>query len=335
MTSIDNIDLPRCEVASENPSRLQFARSLKDGYMRIAGRLASLRMGRRPRPQKDRFGILVYHRVSPNVPGLAAPYYNVPPEIFRQQLSGLQQLGFTFLALRDVLQRRARRESLPPLTVVVTFDDGFRSVVQQAFPALQELGIPATVFVSTAYVGQSEPFPFDAWGQAYTGIAPADSYLPMGFEECAKLMSSQLVEIGAHTHSHADFRGRPAVFRRDMEACLATLSEKLNVTCPTFAFPYGCPRLGHAGDDLVEEVRRLGLPTALTTVARCADVTDSPLRWGRFNAYDWDTADTLAAKLTGNYSWAPEIAERVSHLWQIRPRLRRRPLSCTEAHAHV
>jgi hypothetical protein len=99
------------------------------------------------------------------------------------------------------------------------------------------------------------------------------------------------------------------------------LRDDFGVERPSFAFPYGCPRLGHAGEDLVDEVRKLELPTALTTVAQCVQLADSPHHWGRFNAYDWDTSQTLAAKLSGYYSWAPQLVEQAAEVWRRRPRV--------------
>ena len=155
--SLENeIDLSACDVAHEDPARPGMKRRLKHAGMRCAGRLAAWQMGRPIATASNEFGILVYHRVSPEVEGLPAPYYNVPPDSFSDQLMGLQQLGFKFLALRDVLQRQERGEALPSRTVVVTFDDGYHSVYEHAFPVLQSLGIPATVFVCTAYLGADD-----------------------------------------------------------------------------------------------------------------------------------------------------------------------------------
>ena len=157
----------------------------------------------------------------------------------------------------------------------------------------------------------------------------------MSFDECATSLRTGSIEIGAHTHAHADYRGRPGIFRRDMLKCLERLRSELGIADPTFAFPYGCPRLGHAGADLVEVVRQLGIPTALTTAARCVTLSDSPHQWARFNAYDWDTAETLAAKLTGYYSWMPHAAERLADAWRWRPRTWRRSRFDREVRVNV
>ena len=53
--------------------------------------------------------------------------------------------------------------------------------------------------------------------------------------------------------------------------------------------------------------RRAGVACALTTEAACVAPGADPFGWGRFNAYDWDTAGTLAAKLEGWYGWRRDV----------------------------
>ena len=52
--------------------------------------------------------------------------------------------------------------------------------------------------------------PFDCWGIEYAGQAPADSYRPLTTEQCRMLRDSGVFELGAHTDTHQDFRGRGA-----------------------------------------------------------------------------------------------------------------------------
>ena len=69
--------------------------------------------------------------------------------------------------------------------------------------------------------------------------------------------------------------------------------------------------MGFTDFSLIEIVRSLGVRCSLTTEATCAQLSDSPYYWGRFNVYEWDTADTLAAKALGFYSWVP-LFERMT-----------------------
>jgi peptidoglycan/xylan/chitin deacetylase (PgdA/CDA1 family) len=48
----------------------------------------------------------------------------------------------------------AGRDVLPPRSVLVTFDDGYRNNLTRAAPILQELGVPALFHISTGYIGR-------------------------------------------------------------------------------------------------------------------------------------------------------------------------------------
>jgi peptidoglycan/xylan/chitin deacetylase (PgdA/CDA1 family) len=285
--------------------------------MRAAGRLAvGLRavFGSRAR---DRVGILTYHRITSRVPGFAAPLHNVEPDRFADQLNGLLKKNFQFVSLSRVLAAAAQGEALPPRTVVVTFDDGFASVYTQAWPVLQRLGIPATVFVNTAYLDSDDPFPFDSWGVAYQGLVAAETYRPLRTAECHKMLESGLIEIGAHTHTHEDFRGRPNSFHNDLAQSMEIVRERFNLEDVTFAFPYGGVHTGFAGDELADMARAVGVKCGLTTMAELVDLSVSPFKWGRFNVFTWDTSATLSAKLAGWYSWAPRARRAVGRMLRV------------------
>lgn len=256
----------------------------------------------------NRVGILIYHRVADRADGFPEPSINVTPEQFRRQLSGLLDRGFQFLPLRDLLSGGP----LPPKSVVVTFDDGFMNVFTEAWPILRDLGIPATVFLATAYLDSNDPFPFDRWGRSHQEAVPAASYRPLTTEQCREMAADGLIELGAHTHTHRDFRGNPTLFREDMAACLDLLRDRFGLPNATFAFPFGRRHLGYSSDELLAAVRTTGVLCALTTECELVDPKADPFGWGRFNAYEWDTAATLAAKLGGWYSWAPRLQGRLA-----------------------
>ena len=261
-----------------------------------------------------RLGILMYHRVSPRIAKLPAPLYNIQPRSFAAQLEGLARRGFQFTSLQTALAAASRQECLPAKTVVLTFDDGFASVYTHAWPVLKRMGIPATVFVSTAYLDSDEPFPFDAWGTAHKDQAPSDSYRPLSTDECREMMDSGLVEIGAHTHTHQDFHGRPESFRKDLLQSVQIVSERFGLDEVPFAFPYGSEYSGFASADLRSAADSAGVQCGLTTTAELVNLFDSPFRWGRFNVFSWDTSATLAAKLGGWYSWAPKTRQSLARL---------------------
>lgn len=257
-------------------------------------------------------GILLYHRVAPRQPDVPFPTMNVTPARFRAQITGLLRRGFQFQSLRKVLEAHQQGQPLPPRSAVLTFDDGFESVWTGAWPVLRELQVPATVFVSTAYLNRSEPFPFDPWGMAYHRQVKPESYRPLTMSQCQEMLDSGLVDLGPHTHTHRDFRGQPELFEQDLQLSIVYLESHFGITEQMFAFPFGRRKAGFSGEPLVEAARRAGVVCSLTTEAEPVDLKTDPFHWGRFNVYEWDNGATLAARLRGWYSWAPRLQNYLS-----------------------
>lgn len=314
--------------AAEKPrNRVAFENLAMRGVGRVA---AGLRTTLGDRSQNS-FGILMYHRVADHVRGLPAPLHNVTPVRFRRQISGLIKRGYNFWPLRKALEYHDNGDTIPVKTVLVTFDDGFQTVFSRAFPVLQEFKVPATVFVNTAYLDSERPFPFDAWGVPYCAQAPAESYQPLTEKQCHEMIASGLIEIGAHTHTHEDFRGRPNEFRQDLQVSVDIVRETFKLDEVTFAFPYGGRHTGFSSDELGTAARQTGVLCGLTTESAVVHHGTDPFRWGRFNAFPWDTGATLHAKLSGWYSWAPKLRQSLAKSLRRSPRQQESKLVPDEA----
>lgn len=101
--------------------------------------------------------ILMYHRVAtpPVDPwGLA-----VHPDRFEQQLAVLRRLRRP-LPMSEFIER-LERGTLPPDAVAVTFDDGYVDNLTEARPRLAAAGVPATLFLTTGFVGQHHEYWWD------------------------------------------------------------------------------------------------------------------------------------------------------------------------------
>jgi peptidoglycan/xylan/chitin deacetylase (PgdA/CDA1 family) len=253
--------------------------------------------------ERQAVGILMYHRVAKPVAGHPPPTYNVTPPKFEAQLRGLLDRGWQAWSLRQVLACHARELPIPRKTFVVTFDDGYANVLINAYPVLTKLHVPATVFLATAYLDSGDPLPFDDWPAAGRPGVPREAWRPLTTEECRRLAANGLVELGAHTHTHADFRSRPEALLADLRENLRVLGERFGIESPTFAFPYGTTAAGFAGGELARAAREAGVVCALTTDGNLVRPGDDPFGWPRLEAEDADTAATLAGKL-GGWRWA-------------------------------
>ena len=259
------------------------------------------------------FGILMYHRIANPPLGRPKPTWNVPPALFEQQLRGLLARGWQAWPLRQVLACNERELPIPRKTFVVTFDDGYANNLIHAAPILTRLQVPATVFLATAYLDSQRPFPSDDWSAAGLPGVPSDTWRPLTTEECRRLSASGLIELGAHTHTHADFRGRADALADDLRQNLAILEARFGVQQPMFALPFGTKTDGFADHELVQAARAAGTTCCLTTEADLVRRGDQPFDWGRFAAEDHDTAGTLAAKLGGWHTALRKLGDVAIH----------------------
>ena len=88
------------------------------------------------------FPVLTFHAIDDR-----RSVISFPPRVFEHGLALLQDRGYRTLSLVELADCIRRGASLPKRSFVITFDDGYRSVYQQAFPVLQKYGMTATVFL--------------------------------------------------------------------------------------------------------------------------------------------------------------------------------------------
>ena len=281
-------------------SRLkQTARDAKAGAAALAaGTLAAARGVR----EEQAVGIINYHRVTPHPTPL-----NVPPDQFERQIRGLVDDGWQGLTVSDLVDAHAAGRIVPRKTFALTFDDAFASVHRSAWPILQELGVPATVYLATRYTDTDRPFPFDPWTRK--GLTEADGGDPMAWRsisvpECEDLLADGW-ELGVHTATHRDFGTLDDAFADDLGESLDWLTSHFGLIEPTFSYPYGL--VTPAMDRIV---RASGCRAALTTESRLVRPSDDPFSWGRFGAGPRETPTMLIGKLSGWFEAARGVWRR-------------------------
>lgn len=158
-----------------------------------------------------------------------------PPALFERLIAVLHG-GYQVLQLEDAAARLRSGTALPQRAVAITFDDGYRSVYDVAFPILRHHGMPATVFLA---VGDPEE---PGWPKPSDPAARLPSMMGRAMLSWGEIAAMQQggIRFGAHTLTHPDLTTLPPErIEREMATCKAILEEALGVPAVSFAYPFG------------------------------------------------------------------------------------------------
>jgi len=225
--------------------------------------------------------VLCYHAVSESFP---APL-SVTPTALEEQLALLAGRGYRGVTFGEVASGGASGK-----VVSVTFDDAYRSVLERAKPVLDALGMPATVFAPTAFVGRPGPMSWPGIDQWVGG--PHEGELEcMSWEELGALREAGW-EVGSHTRTHPHLTGLTDThLEEELAGSRAEVERGMGSPCATIAYPYG---------DWDERVARAagaaGYSGACTLPARLHEA--APLSWPRVGVYHVDDARRFRLKVS-------------------------------------
>jgi peptidoglycan/xylan/chitin deacetylase (PgdA/CDA1 family) len=167
--------------------------------------------------------ILTYHRFSDRCNSPLC----IPTRVFDQQMKYLKEHGYRVLTPEELIAFLEYRQGLPKKSVLITMDDGYRSVYTIAYPILKKYGFTATVFVYTSFVGAS--------GMAIT------------WDQLRKLKAEGFT-IGSHTVFHTDLTKKKegeteseflARVTRELLDSKKIIDRKLKQDTFIFAYPFG------------------------------------------------------------------------------------------------
>jgi peptidoglycan/xylan/chitin deacetylase (PgdA/CDA1 family) len=96
--------------------------------------------------------ILMYHGVTDRETDMFC-WWQLPVSKFEEQMSYLKKY-YTVLPLEYVIECLKACKELPPYTAVITFDDGYRNNLTVAYPILKKYNFPATIFLTTGFIGK-------------------------------------------------------------------------------------------------------------------------------------------------------------------------------------
>src|SRR5437667_5733882 len=185
--------------------------------------------------------IFCYHRL---VDKIRYPGTEITPAAFEAKMKELKDKGITVISMQDLLAWKRGEKNIPPRCAVITFDDGWKSQYEVAWPILKKFGYPVTMFIYTEGVRGGSL----GGGEAITWEQLAD-------------MRDNGVDIQAHTATHQDLREGHTVMviepggkrtkkkltgadydkwvQNEVVGCKELLEQRLGIKVNCFAVPFG------------------------------------------------------------------------------------------------
>jgi peptidoglycan/xylan/chitin deacetylase (PgdA/CDA1 family) len=243
------------------------------------------------RPGGAGLAVLLYHRVGARTPVSV----DLPTPLFADQMALVTE-RYQVLSMDQVADHLGTGE--PPRgkpAVAITFDDGTADFLEEAVPVLVAQGIPATLYVATAFVEEQRSFPDDGRPATWAALAEA--------------VATGLVTIGSHTHTHLlldRVDGRSAA--DELDRSIGLIGERLGVAAEHFAYPKAL-----AGSPAAEAEVRARFRTAAVAGTRLNRWTGSDLhRLARTPIQVTDGLRWFGRKADGGLRLEDQLRRRVN-----------------------
>lgn len=216
--------------------------------------------------------ILTYHKIGPH---LELGITTVRRERFARHMDLLLGLGADFLKASDAVEGSQGRSG-----PAVTFDDGYESVYEEAFPEMLARGIPGTVFPVVGSIG--------GWNEWDVNLAPR----PVRHLSWPQLreLSEAGFEVGSHTLTHRDLtRLDPGALVRELCDSKKMIEDMTGVKVKAVSYPFG-----RFSTRVMDEAAAAGYTCGFTS---SPTTRDSRMAVGRWAVYSIDGARSLERKL--------------------------------------
>jgi peptidoglycan/xylan/chitin deacetylase (PgdA/CDA1 family) len=202
--------------------------------------------------------VLTYHTVGPSPLGL-------PLEHFCEQMQWLRE-NAAVVSVENLLSGRWPN-SRSGIVCAITFDDGYASVYRWAYPVLEELGLPATVYLVVDAIGQTTA----RSSNEFAGLYPDEEMLR--WRE-VKEMHEHEITPGSHLLRHKDLTCLNRLeAKEELEGSKKAIENRVGAECSSFCYPWG-----RHDTVAVEAVKAAGYRDAVTAIQG---------RWRADESLDW------------------------------------------------
>lgn len=232
----------------------------------------------------QRVPVLMYHRV--DRPENAAEHkYCIEPGLFYAHIQALARAGWQAVSADSFLYWLDGKQTLPELSFVLTFDDGFLGVYEHAHPVLKQHNWPATMFLVSGLIGQTDRWP-------KTGNPAAYNY-PLLDKHQINIMQREGWSFHGHSRDHCDLTTLSETeLDEQVSGCREDLIA-LGLNPRFFAYPYG-----RFGEREASVVRSAGYEAAFSVQPGFNRQVVDRMRIRRLDVFGTDTPAMLLRKIS-------------------------------------
>ena len=211
--------------------------------------------------------------------------YTISPEEFKGDLQYLKEQGYQFILMQDLIDYVYQGVALPEKPVMITFDDGYESFYEYAYPILQEMDAKAVFSIVGKYA--------DLYSQTSDHHV---RYSHATWEQMQEMVISGRVEIQNHSYNmHVNENGRHgakkipgednAHYRQvlidDIGALQQEFFDKLGFYPTVFTYPFG-----QISPEALPVIKELGFTGALVCRERLNYLTGDPEELYHLNRFN-------------------------------------------------
>lgn len=217
--------------------------------------------------------VIYYHEVVERNQGYS--YQKIEKEKFEEQMKYLADNGYHTLFFSEL------EKGIPENAVVVSFDDGFRTVYKNAAPIMRKYGIKGNIYIPTAYIGADEHF--------------------MTWKMIRELDQAGEFEMQAHTHNHVDIRCLcEQEMKKEIEFSKKLFEENLGYIPKAFCMPFGT--YDRKSIKLLKQIGRFDYYLA-SFYGRLSEKKLKSRIFPRIGISNDDSIEKFIQKLNGKYDW--------------------------------
>ncbi|MCP3031438.1 polysaccharide deacetylase family protein [Halobacillus sp. A1] len=243
--------------------------------------------------------VLMYHHLENGVSTGAT----IDPVVFESHMKAIHNKGYNTITDHDLVDYLERGKKLPDQPILITFDDGYRSNYDLAYPILKELGMKASInLIASRMSNDVNAFPNEipkmTWDQSrdsldvftFQGHTWDSHYKGKTAVGTKRGVITERMYVGDKLETQASFENR---LRSDLSKSKEIIEKELDVSVVSIAYPYG-----NYSRDTIRIAEEVGYKIGFTT--KNGDVSygeESVFELKRINGHGKYSADDMINKI--------------------------------------